>query len=89
MLRGIHVLVAEDHEVNREQIRDQLDELVYMSYIVENGLIPPASAGQTRATPETKNPRSLVLSRVSGLLRNCLENSLVGGTGIEPVTPAV
>ncbi|WP_420995737.1 ATP-binding protein [Cupriavidus sp. 30B13] len=37
--RGIHVLVAEDHEVNRELIRDQLDTLGYTSDIVENGLV--------------------------------------------------
>ncbi|WP_454733893.1 MULTISPECIES: ATP-binding protein [Cupriavidus] len=37
--RGIHVLVAEDHEVNRELIRDQLDALGYTGDIVENGLV--------------------------------------------------
>ncbi|EIF30043.1 signal transduction histidine kinase [Burkholderia sp. Ch1-1] len=37
--RGIHVLVAEDDEVNRELIRDQLDTLSYTSDIVENGLV--------------------------------------------------
>ncbi|CAN0627976.1 two-component system, NarL family, capsular synthesis sensor histidine kinase RcsC [Burkholderia multivorans] len=38
-LRGLHVLVAEDHEVNRELIRDQLDMLGYTSDIVENGRV--------------------------------------------------
>ncbi|KAB0686184.1 response regulator [Burkholderia territorii] len=38
-MRGIHVLVAEDHEVNRELIRDQLDALGYTCDIVENGLV--------------------------------------------------
>ncbi|QCP51168.1 response regulator [Trinickia violacea] len=37
--RGIHLLVAEDDEVNRELIRDQLDALGYTSDIVENGLV--------------------------------------------------
>ncbi|AJY07766.1 hybrid sensor histidine kinase/response regulator [Burkholderia vietnamiensis] len=37
--RGIHVLVVEDHEVNRELIREQLAALGYTSDIVENGLI--------------------------------------------------
>lgn len=35
----VHVLVAEDDEVNRELIRDQLDALGYMCDIVENGLV--------------------------------------------------
>lgn len=35
----VHVLVAEDDEINRELIRDQLDALGYTSDIVENGLI--------------------------------------------------
>ncbi|WP_230947542.1 sensor histidine kinase [Burkholderia territorii] len=38
-MRGVHVLVAEDHEVNRELIRDQLDALGYTYDIVENGLV--------------------------------------------------
>ncbi|WP_083493963.1 hybrid sensor histidine kinase/response regulator [Burkholderia sp. lig30] len=38
-LRGLHVLVAEDHEVNRELIRDQLDMLGYTSDVVENGRV--------------------------------------------------
>ncbi|KWH08714.1 hybrid sensor histidine kinase/response regulator [Burkholderia territorii] len=38
-MRGVHVLVAEDHEVNRELIRDQLDVLGYTYDIVENGLV--------------------------------------------------
>ncbi|MQR00690.1 sensor histidine kinase [Glaciimonas soli] len=38
-LRGIHVLVAEDHEVNRELIRDQLHTLGYTCDLAEDGLV--------------------------------------------------